>query len=112
MDFNLTQEQRMIYEYGDRISKQFDHNYWRGYAEKNERPVELYQQITDDGFLGIMVPEAYGGAGPLALRSLNFRPLFNRRASICRSAASTLNGFLRRPQKRQYPQTRPASGST
>ena len=63
MDFNLTQEQRMIYEYGDRISKQFDHNYWRGYAEKNERPTELYQQITDDGFLGIMVPEAYGGAG-------------------------------------------------
>ncbi|MBN9405420.1 MAG: acyl-CoA/acyl-ACP dehydrogenase [Burkholderiales bacterium] len=63
MDFALTQEQRMIYEYGDRISKQFDHNYWRGYAEKNERPTELYQQITSDGFLGIMVPEAYGGAG-------------------------------------------------
>jgi acyl-CoA dehydrogenase len=53
----------MIYEYGDRISKQFDHNYWRGYADKNERPTELYQQITNDGFLGIMVPEAYGGAG-------------------------------------------------
>lgn len=34
MDFNLTQEQRMIYEYGDRISKQFDHNYWRGYARR------------------------------------------------------------------------------
>lgn len=63
MDFALTQEQRMIYEYGDRISKQFDHNYWRGYADKNERPTELYQQITKDGFLGIMVPEAYGGAG-------------------------------------------------
>ena len=63
MDFALTQEQRMIYEYGDRISKQFDHNYWRGYANKNERPTELYEQITNDGFLGIMVPEAYGGAG-------------------------------------------------
>ena len=32
MDFALNQEQRMIYEYGDRISKQFDHSYWRGYA--------------------------------------------------------------------------------
>jgi acyl-CoA dehydrogenase len=63
MDFALNQEQRMIYEYGDRISKQFDHNYWRGYANKNERPTELYEQITNDGFLGIMVPEAYGGAG-------------------------------------------------
>jgi acyl-CoA dehydrogenase len=63
MDFTLNQEQRMIYEYGDRISKQFDHNYWRGYAEKRERPIELYKQMTNDGFLGLMVPEAYGGAG-------------------------------------------------
>ncbi len=63
MDFALKQEQRMIYEYGDRISKQFDHSYWRGYADRNERPTELYQQIANDGFLGIMVPEAYGGAG-------------------------------------------------
>ena len=63
MDFALTQEQRMIYEYGDRISQRFDHKYWRGYAEKGEPPAELYRQIAADGFLGIMVPEAYGGAG-------------------------------------------------
>ncbi len=63
MDFALTQEQRMIYEYGDRISQRFDHKYWRSYAEKGEPPAELYRQIAADGFLGIMVPEAYGGAG-------------------------------------------------
>ncbi|MDP3613346.1 MAG: acyl-CoA dehydrogenase family protein, partial [Rubrivivax sp.] len=63
MDFALTQEQRMVYEYGDRVSQRFDHKYWKAYAEKSEPPAELYQQITDDGFLGIMVPEAYGGAG-------------------------------------------------
>jgi acyl-CoA dehydrogenase len=63
MDFALTQEQRMVYEYGDRAAQRFDHKYWKTYAEKNEPPAELYQQITDDGFLGIMVPEAYGGAG-------------------------------------------------
>jgi len=63
MDFALTQEQRMVYEYGDRVSQRFDHAYWKKYAEKSEPPAELYKQITDDGFLGIMVPEAYGGAG-------------------------------------------------
>jgi len=58
MDFALTQEQRMVYEYGDRVSQRFDHKYWKAYAEKSEPPAELYKQITDDGFLGIMVPEA------------------------------------------------------
>jgi len=63
MDFALTQEQRMIYEYGDRIATRFDHDYWRAYAAKNEPPVELYKQIAHDGYLGTMVPEEYGGAG-------------------------------------------------
>ena len=63
MDFALTQEQRMVYEYGDRVSQRFDHKYWKAYAEKSEPPAELYKQITDDGFLGIMVPEAHGGLG-------------------------------------------------
>ncbi|TAK71405.1 MAG: acyl-CoA dehydrogenase [Betaproteobacteria bacterium] len=63
MDFTLTQEQRMIHEYGDRISKKFDHDYWRGYANKGEWPAELYGQIASDGFLGLMVPAAYGGSG-------------------------------------------------
>jgi len=53
----------MIYEYGDRIAKRFDHNYWRAYADKNKPPVELYKQITADGYLGIMVPSEYGGVG-------------------------------------------------
>ncbi len=43
MDFTLTQEQRMIHEYGDRISKKFDHDYWKGYANKGEWPAELYR---------------------------------------------------------------------
>jgi enoyl-CoA hydratase/carnithine racemase len=37
MDFALTQEQRMIYEYGDRISKQFDHNYWKATPRRTSR---------------------------------------------------------------------------
>ena len=32
-------------------------------AEIHRFPEEMYQQIAADGFLGIMVPEAYGGSG-------------------------------------------------
>ena len=63
MDFRLTQEQQMIYEYGDHLAQKFDRKYFMRYAEKNESPVELMQQFADDGFLGLMVPEAYGGSG-------------------------------------------------
>lgn len=63
MDFTLTQEQRMIYEYGDRVARTFDRRYWMKYAARNEPPKELYEQIAADGFLGLMVPEEYGGAG-------------------------------------------------
>jgi acyl-CoA dehydrogenase len=63
MNFELSQEQQMILEYGDRISKKFDHRYWKTYAERAETPHELYVQIAEDGYLGLMVPEAYGGSG-------------------------------------------------
>lgn len=63
MDFALTEEQKMIYEYGNRIAERFDHQYWRTYADKAELPQALFQQLAEDGFLGVMVPEEYGGAG-------------------------------------------------
>ncbi|MEW6168701.1 MAG: acyl-CoA dehydrogenase family protein [Pseudomonadota bacterium] len=63
MDFELSSEQRMILEYGDRVAQRFDRRYWMSYAEKHEPPKELFEQIAADGFLGLMVPEAYGGGG-------------------------------------------------
>ncbi len=63
MDFDLTPEQTLIYEYGDSISKEFDRKYWMEYAAVHKTPTELYQRIADDGFLGIMVSEEYGGSG-------------------------------------------------
>ncbi len=63
MDFELSQEQRMIYQYGDNVANKYDRKYWMDYAERHETPKELFRQVADDGFLGMMVPEAYGGAG-------------------------------------------------
>ncbi|MGK2914271.1 MAG: acyl-CoA dehydrogenase family protein [Porticoccaceae bacterium] len=37
--------------------------YWVDCAEHKRFPVEMYQKVAGDGFVGIMVPESYGGAG-------------------------------------------------
>ena len=63
MNFNLSDEQKMIYEYGQSLAKDFDRKYWFECAERKAFPTEMYQKVADDGFVGIMVPEAYGGAG-------------------------------------------------
>ncbi|MCG8491613.1 MAG: acyl-CoA/acyl-ACP dehydrogenase [Sneathiellales bacterium] len=63
MDFELNDEQRQIYQYGDSLAQSFDNKYWLEHARSHTFPQELFQQIAKDGFLGLMVPEAHGGAG-------------------------------------------------
>jgi acyl-CoA dehydrogenase len=63
MDFDLTHEQRQILEYGDAVAQKYDRKYWMDCAEKRVFPDALYRQVAEDGFVGTMVPEEYGGAG-------------------------------------------------
>jgi acyl-CoA dehydrogenase len=63
MDFDLTHEQRQILDYGNTVAKKFDRRYWMECAEKRAFPEALYQKIAEDGFVGTMVPEEFGGAG-------------------------------------------------
>ena len=63
MNFELTTEQQMIYDYGGAVAKDLDYKYWTDKARKNEFTQDLWDRVAADGFLGIMVPEEYGGAG-------------------------------------------------
>ncbi len=63
MDFLLTDEQNMIYKYGDSLAKTYDRAYWMEHAERRAFPEDMYSQIAADGFVGLMVPEQYGGSG-------------------------------------------------
>jgi acyl-CoA dehydrogenase len=63
MDFDLTDEQRQILDYGNAVAQKLDRRYWMDCADKRVFPDALYQQIAADGFVGTMVPEQYGGAG-------------------------------------------------
>ena len=63
MDFSLSEEQNMIYGYGESLVKTYDRKYWMDCADAQRFPQEMYEQVASDGFVGTMVPEAYGGAG-------------------------------------------------
>ena len=63
MEFAISDEQRMIYEYGKSLVKTYDRKYWVEKAREHTFPAEMYQQAADDGFVGLMVAEEYGGAG-------------------------------------------------
>jgi len=63
MEFTLNDEQRQIYEYGGQLAQSYGNDYWLEHAREHKFPREMFQQIADDGFLGIMVPEEHGGAG-------------------------------------------------
>ena len=62
MDFALSDEQKMIYQYGENLAKDFDRQYWMDCADASRFPEEMYKKVAEDGFVGLMVPEAYGGA--------------------------------------------------
>ncbi|MBQ0721125.1 MAG: acyl-CoA/acyl-ACP dehydrogenase [Gammaproteobacteria bacterium] len=63
MDFALSDEQNMIYDYGKSLVKTYDRKYWMDCADAGQFPVDMYKQVAADGFVGTMVPEAYGGSG-------------------------------------------------
>ncbi|NOQ18145.1 MAG: acyl-CoA dehydrogenase [Dehalococcoidales bacterium] len=63
MDFELTEEQKMIANSAKEIAKEFGPEYWREKEEKGEFAGEFWKVISDAGFTGIVIPEEYGGAG-------------------------------------------------
>jgi len=63
MNFELSEEQKMIAHSAREIAKQFGPEYWREKDEKGEFASEFWKVISDAGFTGIVIPEEYGGAG-------------------------------------------------
>ncbi|HEV8268879.1 MAG TPA: acyl-CoA dehydrogenase family protein [Thermoanaerobaculia bacterium] len=63
MDFATTDDQRMIRGAVEKLTQRFPRSYWLSKAAKTEGPHELWDALASAGFLGTLVPEAYGGAG-------------------------------------------------
>jgi acyl-CoA dehydrogenase len=63
MDFSPTPEQQRIREAIEKLCERFGDEYWLARDKDGEFPKEFHQACARDGWLGIAMPEAYGGAG-------------------------------------------------
>ncbi len=60
---SLTGEQRLVRDSIRDLCSDFDAAYWREADRSETYPSEFVDALADHGWLGILVPEEYGGAG-------------------------------------------------
>ncbi len=63
MNFALTTEQQSVRDAVQKVCAGFDDDYWLEHDQSGEFPSEFYDAIAAGGWLGIAMPEEYGGAG-------------------------------------------------
>ena len=63
MNFELTEEQKHIAQAVRDFNKQQIAPYYMEWDEKQIFPVELFHKLGELGFMGIVIPEKYGGSG-------------------------------------------------
>jgi acyl-CoA dehydrogenase len=64
MDFQISDEQQlMVGTVRELISENFGPEYWREKEQNGEFPIEYWEALANDGWLGLMLPEEYGGQG-------------------------------------------------
>jgi len=63
MDFELTDAQREIVEQVRAMTRNFPDEYWREKDARGEFPHDFYAEVAKGGWLGVAIPEQYGGSG-------------------------------------------------
>jgi acyl-CoA dehydrogenase len=63
MDFSVNSDHEEIRDAIRRLCKQFDDTYWRKMDSDHQFPWEFYNAMADGGWIGVAIPEAYGGGG-------------------------------------------------
>lgn len=63
MDFAPSEDHQAIVEAVDRACSRFDDAYWSACDEQHRFPWEFYNAMAEGGWVGIAIPEQYGGGG-------------------------------------------------
>ncbi len=63
MDFAFTEQQEMIKKEVTALARSFSWDYWLAKDRKAEYPQEFVDAFARNGWLGIIIPEEYGGSG-------------------------------------------------
>lgn len=67
--FALTPEEPMIRQFVRQVAKKYGRDYWLAKAREGSFADELWQELAQGGYLGMMIPPEYGGGG-LGLRHM------------------------------------------
>lgn len=94
MNFLLTEEQEAIREAVFAICKKYDAAYWLQRDGDGEFPEEFYSDMAREGWLGICIPEAYGGSGlGIADASVMMRAISESGGGMTAASAVHINIF-------------------
>ncbi|MDB5822693.1 MAG: acyl-CoA dehydrogenase [Herminiimonas sp.] len=63
MDFTFTEDQKQIQNAIERLCQPFDDEYWHRKDTDGTFPHDFHKALGDAGWLGIAMPEQYGGSG-------------------------------------------------
>src|SRR5437588_578200 len=63
MDFAFSPEQERIREAIAKLCERYGDDYWLAHDKSGEFPADFQQACARDGWLGVAMPEEYGGAG-------------------------------------------------
>src|SRR5262249_59785376 len=67
MSFALTDDQKVLKAAVYDLCKQYSAEYWRELDAKREYPDAFVSDLTKAGYLAVLIPQEYGGAGPRLL---------------------------------------------
>jgi acyl-CoA dehydrogenase len=108
MDFSLSPEQELYRDGVRAVCARFPESYWRRVDAEKRYPEEFVRALTDGGWLSVLIPTEYGGAGLgiveacIVLEEINAS---GGNAAVCHGQMYTMGALLRHgseAQKRRY----------
>jgi acyl-CoA dehydrogenase len=108
MDLSLNPQQELYRDGVRAVCAKFPESYWRQVDGEKRYPDEFVRALTDGGWLSVLVPTEYGGAGLgiveacIVLEEINAS---GGNAAVCHAQMYTMGALLRHgseAQKRRY----------
>ena len=94
MAMQLTEDQESIRETVERVCLEFEDDYWLEHDESGDFPEEFYRAMADGGWLGIAMPEEFGGAGlGVTEASIMMHTVAKTRGAMSAASAIHMNIF-------------------
>lgn len=88
VDFSLTEDQELVREMARRFAEERIRPGLRERDASHQFPLELIREMGELGLLGMMVPEAYGGAG---MDALSYTVAVEEISRVCPSVGVTMS---------------------